>query len=193
MHSIFACVNVWIHYIFRGGQSEGKYGELHSLHTLTIASHGAMSYLDTRHNFRHIISDFTAVSHLTMELAARCSRRPHCRSLQVSLSCPVLAVEYSTSCTTVQLYSVQWPPCAAVCSRPTALRSSVGNPARPAAEVTLYTRFSLTAATTHQLITSLSHYNAGWCPHLTLLTTTIIAVTPLMVNIPNCSLRRLAP
>ena len=56
------------------------------------------------------------------------SRRPHRRSLQVSLSCPVLAVEYSTSCTAVQLYSVQSPPCAAVCSRPTALRSSVGNP-----------------------------------------------------------------
>ena len=47
---------------------------LHSLHTLTIASHGAMSYLDTRHNFRHIISDFTAVSHLTMQLAARGGR-----------------------------------------------------------------------------------------------------------------------
>ena len=30
------------------------------------------------------------------------SRRPHRRSLQVSLSCPVLAVEYSTSCTAVQ-------------------------------------------------------------------------------------------
>ena len=74
MHSIFACVNVWIHYIFRGGQSAGKYGELHSQHTLTIASHGAMSYLDTRHNFRHIISDFTAVSHLTMQLAARGGR-----------------------------------------------------------------------------------------------------------------------
>ena len=51
-----------------------KYGELHSLHTLTITSHGAMSYLDTRHNFRHIISDFTAVSHLTMQLAARGGR-----------------------------------------------------------------------------------------------------------------------
>ena len=33
-------------------------------------------YLDTRQNFRHIISDFTAVSHLTMELAAAAPSEP---------------------------------------------------------------------------------------------------------------------
>ena len=112
MHSIFACVNVWIHYIFRGGQSEGKYGELHSLHTLTIASHGAMSYLDTRHNFRHIISDFTAVSHLTMELAARGGRTVGASKCHWAAQCwrwstvPVVQL-YSVQCTVYSGHPVQ--------------------------------------------------------------------------------------
>ena len=80
-------------------------------------------YLDTRQNFRHIISDFTAVSHLTMELAAAAPSEPPSVTELPSVGGGVQYQLYS--CT---VYSVQSPPCAAVCSRPTALRSSVGNP-----------------------------------------------------------------